>query len=142
MAPTWPPTQKRANGQSQNWLNAVANKQYIHQLRQVILHLHNTASKWVKSVPVEEIYNGQTIWSGTVEVFDLTRHPKAKRAYAWSHLADHKDERTRFVAVLELPPVVSPETAVKTSIAADAKAELKKQTDKAAAAIAKRNQLN
>lgn len=38
---------------------------------------------------------------GDVEVFDLTGHPKAKRAYAWSHLDGDKDERTRFVAVLK-----------------------------------------
>ena len=108
----------------------------------MILHLHNSNSKWVESVPVEEVYNGKVIWKGTVEVFDLIGHPKAKRAYAWSHLGADKDERTRFVAVLEIPPVVSPKTAVQASIAADAKAALKKQTDKAEAQIARRNRLN
>ena len=32
-----------------------------------------------------------------------------------------KDERERFVAVLEIPPVESPETAVRASIMADGK---------------------
>jgi hypothetical protein len=49
--------------------------------------------------------------AGDVKVFDLTGHPKAKRAYAWSHLDGEHDERTRFVAVLEIPPVESAETA-------------------------------
>jgi hypothetical protein len=61
------------------------------------------------------------VWDGVVEVFDLVGHPKAKRAYAWSHLDGDKDEKTRYVAVLEIPPVVSPETAVKASIVSDSK---------------------
>jgi hypothetical protein len=36
-----------------------------------------------------------------------------------------KDEGKWFIAVLEIPPVVSPETAVKASIIADSKAEVK-----------------
>jgi hypothetical protein len=36
-----------------------------------------------------------------------------KLGYAWSHLDGQNDERTRFVAVLEIPPVVSAETAVR-----------------------------
>jgi len=53
--------------------------------------------------------------------FDLTGHPEAKRAYAWSHLDGQNDERTRFVAVLEIPPVVSAETAVRVQIVKDFK---------------------
>jgi hypothetical protein len=54
-------------------------------------------------------------------VFDLNGHPKAKRAYAWSHLDGPKDERTNYVTVLEIPPVTSPETAVKAAIVAESK---------------------
>jgi len=97
------------------------NNEYIERLQQVIFHLHNSDSKWVKSVPVEEVFNGQTIWQGRVEVFDLRDHPKAKRAYAWSHKAGKNDSGERFDAVLELPPVESPETAVKVAIAAEVK---------------------
>lgn len=50
---------------------------------------------------------------GDVEVFDLSGHPKAKWVHEWSHLDGANDERTRFVAVLEIPPVVSAETAVR-----------------------------
>ena len=72
-------------------------------------------------MPVREIFQGQTIWNGAVEVFDLPNHPKAKRAYAWSHRAGKDDSDERFVAVLEIPPVTSPETAVKVAIAAEVK---------------------
>jgi hypothetical protein len=72
-------------------------------------------------VPVHEIFRGQTVWQGDVEVFDIKDHPKAKRAYGWSHLDGAKDERTRFVAVLEIPPVESAETAVRVQIVKDAR---------------------
>lgn len=39
-------------------------------------------------MPVREMHNGQTVWDGIVEVFDLTGHPKANRIYAWSHDTD------------------------------------------------------
>jgi hypothetical protein len=36
-----------------------------------------------------------------------------------------KDERTRFVAVLEIPPVISAETAVRVQIVSDTKRQKK-----------------
>ena len=58
---------------------------------------------------------------GIVIVGSWHNHPKAKRAYVCSHLDDAKDERERFVAVLEIPPVVSAETAVRVQIVKDVK---------------------
>jgi len=40
---------------------------------------------------------------------------------AWSHRAGRDDSDERFVAVLEIPAVTSPETAVKVAIAAEVK---------------------
>ncbi len=102
-------------------VHAVANKDYIERLKQVIFHLHKADSIWVETVPVHEMFQGQTVWQGDVEVFDLRNHPKAKRAYAWSHAVDRGNVSERFVAVLEIPPVTSPETAVKVAIAAEVK---------------------
>jgi uncharacterized membrane-anchored protein len=45
-------------------------------------------------------------------------------AYACNHLDGAKDERTRFVAVLEIPPVESDETAVRVQIVKDAKGKI------------------
>ena len=101
--------------------NAVANKEYIERVKLALEHLHGCSAVHSKTVPVHEVFQGRTVWQGHVEVFDLTGHPKAKRAYAWSHLDGDKDDRERFVAVLEIPPVESAETAVRASIMADAK---------------------
>ena len=85
----------------------------------MIFHLHKSDSKHVESVPVEELFEGRLIWKGIVEVFALANHPKAKRCFAWSHKAGADDSDERFVAVLEIPPVTSPETAVKVAIVAE-----------------------
>ena len=74
---------------------------------------------------IVEKFKKQTVWEDVVESFALTGHPKAKRAYAWSHLDGDNDERTRFVAVLEIPPVESAETAVRVQIVKDVKANKK-----------------
>jgi hypothetical protein len=100
----------------------VENKQdYIARLQVAVSQLHNCGATFVKTVPVHEVFRGQTVWQGEVEVFDLTGHPKAKRAYAWSHREGKDDQGERFVAVLEIPPVISPRTAVQASILSDAK---------------------
>lgn len=98
------------------------NKQdYIAQVQVAVSQLHNCVATWRETVHVHEVFEGKTVWQGDVEVFDLHHHPKAKRAYAWSHLDGAQDERTRFVAVLEIPPVESAVTAVRVQIAKDVK---------------------
>jgi hypothetical protein len=100
----------------------VANKSdYLARLQVAVSQLHNCGATWRETVPVREVFRGKTIWQGNVEVFDLAGHPKAKRAYGWSHPEGDDNKGERFVAVLEIPPVDSPETAVKVSIVADLK---------------------
>jgi hypothetical protein len=100
----------------------VENKQdYLAKVQVAVQQLHNCGAVWRETVPVHEVFRGETVWQGDVEVFDLHGHPKAKRCYAWSHLDGPNDERTRFVAVLEIPPVESAETAVRVQIVKDVK---------------------
>lgn len=94
---------------------------YIAELQAAILNLHGCSSTYVKSVPVTETFQGKTVWQGEVEVFEIRGHPKAKRAYAWGHVTGEEDQARRYVAVLELPPVTSPQTAVKVAVAAEIK---------------------
>ena len=72
----------------------------------------------VESVAVVEIFRGETIWEGVVEIFAFNGHPKAKRAYGWS---DGQGKDARFTAVLEIPPVTSPNTAVRAAIVSSRK---------------------
>ena len=70
------------------------------------------------TVPVKEVFNGVTVWDGEVEVYDLAGHPNAARCYAWAVQSGDDWEVT---TVLEIPPVVSPQTAVKAAIVARAR---------------------
>jgi hypothetical protein len=101
----------------------VGNNDYIERLQQVIFHLHKAASTWVESVPVREVFQGRVIWEGPVGLFTITGHHRAKRCYAWSHKAGKDDQDERFVAVLEIPPVTGPHSAVQVSIAAEVKGQ-------------------
>lgn len=89
---------------------------YLEELQQVIHRLHGVRSTHVQSVPVTEKFEGRVIWDGIVEVFELHGHPKATHAYAWSHETDDPGQPKRSVAVLKIPPAVSPETAVRAAI--------------------------
>jgi hypothetical protein len=89
----------------------VANKEYIERLKQVIFHLHKSGANHVGSVPVEEVFQGKTLWKGDVEVFELTEHPKAKRCYGWTY-----GEPEEFITILELPPVTDAQSAVKVGV--------------------------
>ncbi len=92
----------------------------ITKLKDAIRATHGCESLHVESVPLKEVFEGQTAWEGTVEVFDLVAHPQAKRAYAWSY---RDGDQTKTIAVLGIPPVDSPQSAVKASIAAQAKSK-------------------
>lgn len=98
-----------------------SNQDYLARLKLAIEHLHKCAAHHRRTVPVHEVFQGQTVWQGEVEVFDLVGHAKAKRAYAWSHPSGANDTDERFVAVLEIPPVKSALTAVQVHIVNDFK---------------------
>jgi hypothetical protein len=92
---------------------------YIDELKEVIRRLHGTESTHVETVPVVETFQGQTVWEGEVEVFDLHDHPTASRLYAWSHDTDDPESPRRHVTVLHLPPAITPRKAVQVSIVGD-----------------------
>jgi hypothetical protein len=90
--------------------------EYIQALQGAIQHLHGLQATHLESVPITETFKGRTVWDGTVEVFSVTGHPKAKRVYAWSHRDGGEDKETRYFAILGLPPVDSALGAVRAAI--------------------------
>lgn len=89
---------------------------YISELQDVIRQLHGAEAKHVESVPVKEVFNGQTVWEGIVEVFDLHGHPKAPMVYAWTNETNDPDNPKHHVTVLHLGPVTSAVHAVRAAI--------------------------
>jgi hypothetical protein len=47
-------------------------KDYIAQVQVAVSQLHNCGATWRETVPVHEVFRGETVWQGDVEVFDLT----------------------------------------------------------------------
>jgi hypothetical protein len=89
---------------------------HIEELRDAIHKLHGGTATHRESVPVKEVFKGETVWDGIVEVFHLEGHPKANTAYAWFHDTGDPSKPKKHVAVLHVPPVVSPLTAVRAFI--------------------------
>lgn len=86
-------------------------------LLRAIRDLHGVEGQHVESVDVRETFNGQTVWEGSVQVFDLVAHPSAKRAYAWSYPTE--GSKRRYIVVLHEGPINSPVKAVRAVIAND-----------------------
>jgi hypothetical protein len=89
----------------------------IERLREAIEVMHKYKAQHEQSVPVVEMFGNKTVWEGVVESFAITGHTKAKRCYAWSFLEGNEP---RYVTALEIPPVDSPQTAVRAAIVSKA----------------------
>jgi len=90
------------------------------ELKTAIESMHNCTASFVENVVVLEKYGDQTVWSGTVSVFDIKGNPQATKAYTWSSPIEGSTKR-RYYAVLGVPPIDSPEKAVRASIVQDHK---------------------
>lgn len=89
---------------------------HIEELQNAIRHLHGAEATHRESVPVKETWQGQTIWDGVVEVFDLRGHSKTDKAYAWLHDTGDPKQPFQPVAVLHIHPALTPLAAVRAFI--------------------------
>ena len=86
----------------------------IQPLAAAIEQRFGSTPAYVGAVPVHETFEGQTVWDGTVHVFDLE---DGQRCYAWA-FEDEQDEAVvlRIVTTLHKPTVDSPLAAVQAAI--------------------------
>jgi len=87
------------------------------ELKKAVESQHGGTATFVQSVPIREEHEGKTVWDGTVAVFDLSGHPQATRACAWSY--ELPDGKRRFFAVLHVGPIIGPREAVRAAIVAE-----------------------
>ena len=82
-------------------------------------------SAYCETVKVREEFEGKIVWDGEVEIFELLNHPKAKRCYAFGYnlkkMISSGLKPDHIFVVLELPPVDTPQKAVRATVAAVAK---------------------
>ena len=90
----------------------------IDELQKAVEYMHGVPARFIEAVEVDERFNGEVVWQGTVKVLALTAHPSgATRAYAWSFRTE--GTRRKFKAVLGVLPVDGPVMAVRASILAE-----------------------
>lgn len=85
----------------------------ISYLQDAIRSIHGCEAKYSRTVLIREAFRGDIAWDGFVRVFALIDCPTAKHCFAWRY-RDGKEIKT--FAVLEIPPVDSPEAAIKVAI--------------------------
>ncbi len=90
------------------------------ELKTAVEKMHDCSASFIEDVIVKEMFGPDTVWEGVVSVFTIKGHDKADKAYAWSSPIEGSKKR-RFYAVLHIPPVDSPEKAVRASIVHDFK---------------------
>ncbi len=95
-------------------------KPEIEDIKLAVERLHNCKASHIEDVAVMENFRDQTVWSGVVHVFKIEGNSKSDKCYAWSSPIEGSTKR-RYYAVLKVPPIDSPEKAVRASIIKDFK---------------------
>ncbi len=98
-------------------------KNYIPKLQKAIRDLHGCESVHDSTTRISEFFRGKLVWGGEVETFTIMNHPQASICYAWAYQGD--DGKQHYTAVLRMPPVDSPRSAVKAALVAQVKNETK-----------------
>lgn len=91
------------------------NADYLGTLEAVILIQHRCKATHKETVFVEErTLEGEIIWRGEVECFDLTGREEARTCYAWQHIDGWG--HAKIFAVLGNKFIDSPERAVQAAV--------------------------
>ena len=82
---------------------------HIERLKEIIEREYSTSAKHVETVAVHEEFDGETVWDGEVEVFEVPEFANADHVFAW----EFEDNGEQQVTVAQIPPATTPENAVK-----------------------------
>lgn len=93
----------------------------IERIKQALEHGEKCRATHVESVVVKETFLGDLVWEGVVETFNLHDHPTAKRAYAWERWREDRSQEPKYTIVLGIPPVKTPNDAIKAWVLSIAK---------------------
>ncbi len=94
------------------------------QLKQMIESQHGGSATFHQSLRLQLPASILKDWDGIVHVFDLSNHPTAKLAYAWSS-GVRGSSKPRYFAVLQSASITGPVEAVKAAVTAIRNAERK-----------------
>ena len=89
----------------------------ITELKEAIRALHGCDALYVRTMRVDETFDGVMPRYGLVMVFELVGHREAACCYAWN---SGKGEQTETFVVLQIPPVTTPASALQAALEARA----------------------
>jgi hypothetical protein len=100
------------------------DKNSLENIKSIVERLHGCKASCKEKVLVVEKFGNKTAWEGIVYIFHLMNHPQTDKCYAWySNISETK--MRKYYAVLHIPPIDSPEKAVRASIVRDYKVSTK-----------------
>lgn len=89
--------------------------EYLQNLSDAIDAMHECSCTYFGKEHIKEEHEGETVWEGDVEIFQLEGHPKAKVAYGWAWEDDQGE--IQYIGILGVSPIVTASDAVKAAIA-------------------------
>lgn len=81
----------------------------IEELKRAIERMYRCKAVHLESERVIEMLERRVLWDGVVATFAVSGHPRSNRCFAWSF---PEDGRTRYIAIMEAPHVISASAAV------------------------------
>lgn len=105
----------------------------ISDLQDEISAIHGCKSNYCRTVHIRESVDGGPVWDGFVKVFDLSGHAEAECCYAWT---ERVEGRLQITTILSLPPIDSPESAVRAVLAGSDRVKMSVRTQDAADPLA------
>jgi hypothetical protein len=94
----------------------------IGDLKRAVEYTCACKASYMGQVAMIEKYGEKTIWKGIVYIFRIIGHPQTDICYAWSSPMEGSSKR-RYYTVLKIPPIDSPEKAVRAALVRDYKQE-------------------
>ena len=92
---------------------------YVDALISSIKTGYGYTAEHIESVAVNEVFKGQTIWIGIVEVFKLKDCPKTDKCYGWGF--EKEKGKMEFITVLGISTITTPQKAVQVYITGQSK---------------------
>ena len=78
--------------------------EYIGNLMEAIIAMHECRCSHFGSEHVKEFHEGEQVWEGDFEIFQLEGHPQANVAQGWGWEDDQKE--IQYIGILQgVPPV-------------------------------------
>jgi hypothetical protein len=90
-------------------------REYRMQLLTAIENRAKCPAVYIQTQPVRLSIDGQVVWNGKVDIFQLKEHPQAQQAFGWG--VEKADKKMEYITVMGIPPLDTPLAAVKGYVA-------------------------